>query len=98
MNRERLRDEFLELVRISSVSKREGNVAKRLTTILEGMGGIDRLADPTAFVGAHLARSTIALARSEPARIEQLLDRVVRYDPTAVLVRRLFVGFGFGSS
>ncbi len=33
MNRERLRDEFLELVRISSVSKREGNVASATVTM-----------------------------------------------------------------
>ena len=38
MSKDRVRDEFLELARISSVSKREGNVAKRLTAILEGMG------------------------------------------------------------
>ena len=34
----RIKNEFLELVQISSVSRREGNVAKRLTTVLEGMG------------------------------------------------------------
>ena len=38
MSKDRVRDEFLELARISSVSKREGNVAKRLTAILEAMG------------------------------------------------------------
>jgi len=38
MNKSKLRDDFLDLARIASVSKREGNVAKRLTAILEGMG------------------------------------------------------------
>jgi tripeptide aminopeptidase len=52
MNRERLRDEFLELVRISSVSKREGNVAKRLTTILEGMGAAVEVDDAGDKIGS----------------------------------------------
>jgi tripeptide aminopeptidase len=52
MNRERLRDEFLELVRISSVSKREGNVAKRLTTILEGMGAAVQVDDAGDKIGS----------------------------------------------
>src|SRR5439155_16906925 len=38
VSKDRVRDEFLELARISSVSTREGNVAKRLTAILEAMG------------------------------------------------------------
>jgi len=52
MNRERLRDEFLELVRISSVSKREGNVAKRLTTILEGMDATVEVDDAGDKIGS----------------------------------------------
>ena len=52
MNRERLRDEFLELVRISSVSKREGNVAKRLTTILEGIGATVEIDDAGDKIGS----------------------------------------------
>src|SRR2546429_8839920 len=52
MSRDRLRDEFLELVRISSVSKREGNVAKRLTTILEGMGATVQVDDAGDKVGS----------------------------------------------
>ncbi len=38
VNAARIKDEFLELVQISSVSRREGAVAKRLTEMLEGMG------------------------------------------------------------
>ena len=52
MNRERLRDEFLELVRISSVSKREGNVAKRLTAILEGLGATVQVDDAGDKIGS----------------------------------------------
>jgi tripeptide aminopeptidase len=38
VNRERLVDDFLGLVRISSPSRKEGEVARRLTATLEGMG------------------------------------------------------------
>jgi tripeptide aminopeptidase len=47
----RLREEFLELVRISSVSKREGNVAKRLHEILAGMGATLEVDDAGSRVG-----------------------------------------------
>ena len=59
MNRERLRDEFLELVRISSVSKREGNVAKRLTTILEGMGATVEVDDAGDKIGRASCRERV---------------------------------------
>jgi tripeptide aminopeptidase len=49
---ERFRDEFLELARISSVSRREGNVAKRLTTILEGMGASVQIDDAGEKIGS----------------------------------------------
>ena len=52
MNTPRLRDEFLDLVRIASVSKREGNVAKRLTAILEGMGARVQVDDAGDRVGS----------------------------------------------
>ncbi|HEV8586972.1 MAG TPA: M20/M25/M40 family metallo-hydrolase [Methylomirabilota bacterium] len=52
MNRERLTDEFLDLVRIGSVSKREGNVAKRLTAILEGLGARVEIDDAGPKVGS----------------------------------------------
>ena len=38
INAARLKDEFLELVSISSPSKREGTIARRLETILKTMG------------------------------------------------------------
>jgi hypothetical protein len=54
--------------------------------IAEGLRGIDHLADPRAFIGAHVARAAIALARSEVGRAAELMDRVARYDPRAPLV------------
>lgn len=38
IQRERLVDEFLDLVRTASLSRREGRVAKRLVATLEGLG------------------------------------------------------------
>src|SRR6185295_9949299 len=38
INAARLKDEFLELVSISSPSRREGRIARRLEGILKGMG------------------------------------------------------------
>ena len=52
MSKDRVRDEFLELARISSVSKREGNVAKRLTAILEAMGASVQVDDAGDKVGS----------------------------------------------
>ena len=52
VNVPRVRDEFLELVRISSVSKREGNVARRLTEILAAMGAAVEVDDAGPRVGS----------------------------------------------
>ena len=52
VNVPRLRDEFLELVRISSVSKREGTIARRLQEILTGMGATVEIDDAGPRVGA----------------------------------------------
>jgi hypothetical protein len=38
-------------------------------------------AEPGAFIGAHIARVSIAFARGETERARELLDRVVRFDP-----------------
>jgi tripeptide aminopeptidase len=52
VNVPRLRDEFLDLVQIGSVSKREGNVARRLGAILEGMGATVEVDDAGPRVGS----------------------------------------------
>lgn len=54
MNKARLRDEFLELARIGSVSRREADVAKRLITILEGMGATIEVDDAGERVGGDV--------------------------------------------
>lgn len=43
------------------------------------------VADPAAFVSAHLARAAIALARGEDKLAETLLARAMAYDPTLTL-------------
>jgi tripeptide aminopeptidase len=48
----RLRDEFLDLVRIASVSKREGNIARRLAAILQSMGATVEVDDAGPRVGS----------------------------------------------
>lgn len=52
VNVSRLRDEFLELVQIASVSKREGTIARRLHDILTGMGATVEVDDAGSRVGA----------------------------------------------
>ncbi len=66
MNTPRLRDEFLDLARISSVSKREGNVAKRLTTILEGMGAAVQVDDAGERVGSDTGNLLAHFAGTAP--------------------------------
>ncbi|MGH7355063.1 MAG: M20/M25/M40 family metallo-hydrolase [Candidatus Rokuibacteriota bacterium] len=54
INRGRLVDEFLDLVRVSSPSKREGQIAKRLRGILEGMGATVEVDDAGDKVGGDV--------------------------------------------
>jgi hypothetical protein len=56
------------------------------SALADGVRGIDRLANPQAFVTAHFQRVSIAFARNEGARADDLLARVIRYDPTVALV------------
>ncbi len=50
---ERLQDEFLDLVCISSLSKREGAIARRLEAILKGMGATIEVDDAGERVGGE---------------------------------------------
>jgi hypothetical protein len=50
-----------------------------------GAGAPDRVSDPGAFVSAHVSRAAIALARGEDRLADELLARLLRYDPTFVL-------------
>jgi hypothetical protein len=45
-----------------------------------------RVADSAELVSAHVTRASIALARGEPARAEELLERVLRFDPGFALL------------
>lgn len=84
INIPRLRDEFLDLVRISSVSKREGNVAKRLSTILEGMGATVEVDDAGPRVGSDagnlLARFPGTVPDAAPFLLCAHMDTVVPGD------------------
>ncbi len=81
INRARLVDEFLDLVRISSVSKREGQVAKRLTTTLEGMGATVEVDDAGERVGGDtgnlVARFPGNAPDAEPLLLCAHMDTVV---------------------
>jgi len=50
---ERLKDEFLDLVCISSLSRREGAIARRLEVILKGMGATVETDDAGERVGGE---------------------------------------------
>src|SRR6185369_10432200 len=45
-----------------------------------------RLLDTRSFVSAHIARANLALARGESQRAEVLITRVLRYDPSVLLL------------
>jgi tripeptide aminopeptidase len=66
MNRARLQDEFLDLVRIGSVSRREGNVARRLITILQGMGATVEVDDAGPKAGSDTGNLVARFAGTAP--------------------------------
>jgi tripeptide aminopeptidase len=84
VNTPRLREEFLELVRIGSVSKREGNVARRLCTILETMGAAVDVDDAGPRVGSDtgnvLARFPGTVPDAAPFLLCAHMDTVVPGD------------------
>ena len=66
INRGRLVDEFLDLVRVSSPSKREGQVAKRLRGILERMGATVEVDDAGDKVGGDVGNMLAKFPGSAP--------------------------------
>lgn len=54
--------------------------------IAMGLAGALLPEQASAFVTAHLARASIALARNEIELVTRLLDRVVRFDPSISLI------------
>ena len=66
INRDRLVDEFLDLARVSSPSKREGQIAKRLRGILEGMGATVEVDDAGDKVGGDVGNMVAKFPGSAP--------------------------------
>jgi tripeptide aminopeptidase len=66
INAGRIKDEFLELVQISSVSRREGNVAKRLTAVLAAMGAAIEVDDAGERAGSDTGNLVARFAGSAP--------------------------------
>lgn len=84
INRERLVDEFLELVTISSPSRREGQVAKRLIPALEALGATVEIDDAGSKVGGDTGNVLARIAGGAPDALPLLLcahmDTVVPCD------------------
>jgi tripeptide aminopeptidase len=81
IDRERLVNEFLALARTSSVSRREGEVARRLVSTLEGMGAQVELDDAGHRVGGDtgnlLARFPASASTAAPFLLSAHMDTVV---------------------
>jgi tripeptide aminopeptidase len=92
VSKARLRDEFLELARIGSVSKREGNVAKRLITILEGMGAAVQVDDAGERIGADAGNLVARFAGTAPDAAPFLLCGHMDTVPPADNVRPVVDG------
>ena len=70
----RLKDEFLDLVSISSLSRREGAIARRLETILKGMGAAVEVDDAGEKVGGDTGNLLARFAGTAPAAPPFLLS------------------------
>src|SRR5262245_22279974 len=70
----RLREEFLELVSIPSLSRREGAVARRLADILRAMGASVEVDDAGDRVGGDTGNILARFAGSQPAAAPILLS------------------------
>ena len=74
INAARMKDEFLDLVSISSLSRREGSIAKRLETILKGMGATIEVDDAGEKVGGETGNVLARFAGTKPAVAPFLLS------------------------
>lgn len=76
----RMKDEFLELAGISSLSRREGAIARRLESILKGMGASVEVDDAGEKIGGEtgnlLARFTGTKAGAPPFLLSAHMDTV----------------------
>ena len=71
---ERLKDEFLDLVCISSLSRREGAIARRLEVILKGMGATVEVDDAGERVGGETGNLLARFPGSAPGAPPFLLS------------------------
>ena len=71
---ERLKDEFLDLVCISSLSRREGAIARRLEVILKGMGATVEIDDAGERVGGETGNLLARFPGSAPGAPPFLLS------------------------
>jgi len=74
INSARMKDEFLDLVSISSLSKREGAIARRLETILKGMGATLEVDDAGEKVGGETGNLLARFAGTKPGASPFLLS------------------------
>jgi tripeptide aminopeptidase len=74
INPARIKDEFLDLVSISSLSRREGSIAKRLEIILKGMGATIDVDDAGEKVGGETGNVLARFAGTRPAVAPFLLS------------------------
>jgi len=74
INAARIKDEFLDLVTISSLSRREGSIARRLETILKGMGATIEVDDAGEKVGGETGNVLARFAGTKPAAAPFLLS------------------------
>lgn len=74
VNGERLREEFLDLVCISSLSRREGTIARRLETILKGMGATVDVDDAGERAGGDTGNLLARFAGNTPGAAPFLLS------------------------
>jgi len=70
----RLKDEFLDLVCISSLSRHEGAIARRLETILTGMGAVVEVDDAGERVGGETGNLFARFSGNRPGAAPFLLS------------------------
>ena len=89
---ERLKDEFLDLVCISSLSRREGAIARRLEVILKGMGATVETDDAGERVGGETGNLLARFPGTAPEALPFLLSSHMDTVGPAAAIRPLVEG------
>src|SRR5215470_13827224 len=71
---DRIKDEFLDLTSITSMSRREGAIARRLEVILKGMGASVELDDAGEKIGGETGNILARFAGTKPGAPPFLLS------------------------